>query len=277
MLCIRELMRTQHLALALVVLLLVGHAPLSAQAPEPSHDVNDLAKQTQNPVANLTSVPLQFNFNTGGDLEARTFLNLNVQPVIPFKVSEHWNVIARTIVPIDTFPVADGTRSSGVGDIQEQLFVTPAAPKGMVWGLGPTFSFPTATTDHAETGTWGIGPTAVVVKTTGPWVLGGLISQLWPLADSGDAPEMDLLTVQPFINYNMGSGWALAFAPIITANWGASSGNEWTIPIGVGITRTTVFNRRPMNLGVNYYYNVVRPDGGAGQQLRFVIALLYPR
>ena len=49
------------------------------------------------------------------------------------------------------------------------------------------------------------------------------------------------------------------------------------IPLGVGLTRTTVFNRRPMNIGVNYYYNVERPDGGPGQQLRFVVALLFPR
>jgi len=42
------------------------------------------------------------------------------------------------------------------------------------------------------------------------------------------------------------------------------------------VTRTTVFNRRPMNIGFQYYYNVERPDGSAGQQLRFVMALLYP-
>ncbi len=49
------------------------------------------------------------------------------------------------------------------------------------------------------------------------------------------------------------------------------------VPLGVGVTRTTVFNHRPMNLGVQYYYNVERPDGSAGQQLKFVVSLLYPR
>jgi hypothetical protein len=63
----------------------------------------------------------------------------------------------------------------------------------------------------------------------------------------------------------------------MTANWDASDGNEWTVPIGIGLTRTTVFNRRPMNIGMNYYYNVKRPDGAAAQQLRFVVTLLYPR
>ena len=115
------------------------------------------------------------------------------------------------------------------------------------------------------------------MKTTGPFVLGGLVTQLWPLSDAGDAPETDLLTLQPFVNYNFGHGWALSFAPIITANWDASSGNEWTVPIGTGLTRTTVFNRRPINIGVTYYYNVERPDGSAAQQLRFVVTLLYPR
>ena len=49
----------------------------------------------------------------------------------------------------------------------------------------------------------------------------------------------------PF-QFNFGEGYALGFAPVITANWNASDGNQWTVPIGIGISRTTVFNRRPM-------------------------------
>ena len=49
-------------------------------------------------------------------------------------------------------------------------------------------------------------------------------------------------------------GYAIAFAPSITANWDAASGQQWTVPlgIGIGISRTTVFNRGPMTLGVQY-------------------------
>ena len=265
---------------AIMAMMWLGPSVLLAQPPAaqpaPVRDVDALAKETQNPVGNLTTVPFQFNFNTGGDLEDRTFFNLNFQPVIPFKLSSNVNVVARTIVPINSAPVGDG-RSSGIGDIQQQIFFTPAKPGAMIWGVGPAFSFPTATAAASETGTWAIGPSMVLVKNTGPWVLGSLISQLWPLADAGDSPEMNLLTIQPFVNYNFGHGWALSFSPIMTANWDAPDGNEWTIPLGVGLTRTTVFDRRPMNIGVNYYYNVERPDGGPGQQLRFIVALLFPR
>lgn len=46
--------------------------------------------------------------------------------------------------------------------------------------------------------------------------------------------------------------------------------------LGLGITRTTVFNGRPMNIGVQLYGNVEHPDAAAATQLRFVLALLYP-
>ena len=78
------------------------------------------------------------------------------------------------------------------------------------------------------------------------------------------------------MNYNFDRGWALAFGPVMTANWNASDGNEWTVPLGSGFTKTTVFNRRPMNIGVTCYYNVERPDGAAGQRLRFSVTPLYP-
>jgi hypothetical protein len=85
------------------------------------------------------------------------------------------------------------------------------------------------------------------------------------------------MALQPFINYNFGKGWALVFAPIISANWDAAAGNQWTVPIGLGFSRTTVFNGRPMTLGMQYYYNLERPAGSGANQLRIVISLLYPK
>lgn len=110
----------------------------------------------------------------------------------------------------------------------------------------------------------------------GPWVVGGLVNNIWTFSDTGDDPENNTFLTQPFVNYNFGKGWALSFAPIITANWDAEDGDQWTVPLGLGVTRTTVFNRRPMTLGLQYYRNVERPDGAPADQLRFIVSLLYP-
>ena len=34
------------------------------------------------------------------------------------------------------------------------------------------------------------------------------------------------MLIQPFVNYNLGKGWYLVSAPILTANWDASSGDQ---------------------------------------------------
>jgi hypothetical protein len=267
-------------AAATIVAAFVCVSPVFAQQPPaaPAEDVTELAKKTQNPVGDLISVPLQFNFNTGGGLEDQTFLNLNVQPVIPFAINDDWNIISRTIIPINSAPGPNGTtRYSGVGDIQAQVYVTPSQPGGIIWGIGPVFSLPTGTVTGLETGSWGMGPAGVVLKMTGPWVLGGLVNQIWTIAHADTYTKVNQFLFQPFVNYNFGKGWALSFAPIITANWEATSGNQWTVPLGLGITRTTVFDGRPMSIGVQYYNNVERPDNGPGQQLRFVLSLLYPK
>jgi hypothetical protein len=244
-------------------------------AVEPSE--TDLAKTTQNPVGDIVSVPFQFNFNGGGFYEDQTFFNLNFQPVIPIHLNRQVTLISRTIVPIDSIPTSNGASSSGIGDIQEQTFFTPARPHTIIFGIGPSFSFPTATASPAKTGTWAGGVSGVLLAMPGPFVLGSLFQQLWPMSDSGDSPKTNFFLWQYFINYNFGKGWALATAPSITANWDASEGQQWTVPVGGGISRTLIFNRQPMTLGFQYYYNVQHPDNANATTLRFVFALIYPQ
>jgi hypothetical protein len=258
----------------IAVTLLLGAG--SAFAQEPRVDTTELAKKTQNPISDLVSGPFQFNWNQGGAYADATFFNLNFQPVAPIKL-ENFNIILRTIVPYLSFPAGGSERATGIGDIQAQVYFAPSNPGKLIWGIGPMFSFPTATNNFAETGSWAVGPGAVALTMTGPWVIGGLVNQFWNYYDEGGSPETNLFVVQPFINYNFGGGWALAFAPLITANWDAPPGEKWTVPIGVGLTRTTVFNRRPMNFGVQLYRNVERPSTAADTQIRVVVALLFPK
>jgi hypothetical protein len=248
-----------------------------AAAPPDDENVTALAKTTQNPVGDLVSVPFQFNFNSDGAYQDQTLFNLNFQPVIPIHLTPKLTYISRTIVPVLSIPTGNGTSSSGIGDIVEQTFFTPAHPGKLILGLGPSFSFPTATAYAAKTGTWAGGGSAVVLAMPGPFVLGSLFVQLSPMTDSGGEPKVNNFLWQYFVNYNFGKGWALSTAPSITANWDIHTGQKWTVPYGGGITRTLVFAGQPMSLGFQYYYAPVRPSNAASSTVRFNVILIYPQ
>ncbi|HMU62918.1 MAG TPA: hypothetical protein PKA66_14130, partial [Gemmatimonadales bacterium] len=196
-------MRSSFLT-AVLVLALPGL--LSAQAEttkaEAEAKATELAKAAQNPVANMNSIPVQFNWTTGGGLGDETQSVVNVQPVLPLPIDEKWNLISRTVVPFVSLPAGGIDRVTGIADIQEQIYLTPTKSKGAVWGFGPIFSFPTATNAAVSTGQYAMGPTLVVLKIGKKWVYGFVANQLWHIAGSEDTQAINSFFVQPFINYN---------------------------------------------------------------------------
>lgn len=268
--------------LAVALTIAADEARCEEEAHAAAGGASALAKATQNPVADLTSIPFQFNYNSGGGLGGQTLFNLNFQPVVPLRINDDWTLIARTIVPYLNIPVgfdslSYGVRATGIGDIQEQAYITPKHPGDVIWGAGLVLSFPTATNDFASTGDWAAGPALVLLKMTGSWVIGGLLNQLWTYAGDDNGSDVNTMLFQPFINYNIGKdGWALAFAPIITANWSAPDGEEWTVPLGIGVSKVAAIGTRPVSLGIQYYHNVEAPSTSGDNQIRFQASFLYP-
>jgi hypothetical protein len=265
--------------------LLILVATFSA-GPVVAEDATALAKAAQNPVADLISVPIQLNMNFGTGPEDDLQTVTNVQPVVPFSISEDWNLITRTIVPVISQPDFGvySERENGIGDIQFSTFFSPKAPTsgGWIWGGGAVAQLDTATDDRLGQGAWGLGPTAVALKITGHWVVGGLVNNIWSVSEDenrSNGGKVNQLLVQPFINYNFPSspGRYLTFAPIITANWEAEDGEKWLVPIGLGIGQITRFGKQPVNLQASFYYNVERPDGAPDYQVRLQLQLLFPK
>jgi len=239
----------------------------------------ELARAAQNPVADMISLPFQNNTNFGFGPDDDTQNVLNIQPVIPFHLSQNWNLITRTIAPVIYLPeVVPGTGDEfGLGDINLTAFFSPKKPfKGIIWGAGPIFVFPTATDEKLGTEKWSIGPSAVALTIQGPWLYGALINNIWSFAGDDDRGDVNSMLIQPFVNYNMSDGWYLVSAPIITANW-ENPGDEWTIPIGGGGGKIFRIGKQPMNASAQAYYNVEKPDNGADWQLRVQLQFLFPK
>jgi hypothetical protein len=123
---------------------------------------------------------------------------------------------------------------------------------------------------------WASGIAGVGVYIEGPWVIGLLASNLWSFGSPYSRADVRLLNAQYFINYNMEGGWYLTSSPIITADWTARPGNQWTVPFGGGFGRVFKIGSQPVNVNLAGYYNAVRPDNAAAWQLRFTFALLFP-
>ena len=240
-----------------------------------AQDQSDLAKQTQNPVGSLIAVPFQSNFNGGFGPEEKVFYNLNIQPVYPMSLSEDWNLINRVIIPILDFP--DPLNESGLGDIQYQGYISPAKPGKFVWGVGGVINFPTASKESLGAEKWSAGPGAVGLVSSGPWVVGVLLRNVWSFAGSDDRSDVSQMLFQPFINYNFPSGVYLKTSPGIKANWEAGSGNRWTVPLGGGIGKILRLGKLPVNTQVQYYFNVENPESGPKWQTRVQFSFLFPK
>jgi hypothetical protein len=240
---------------------------------------SDLAKKTQNPVADLISIPFQNNMNFGNGPNNRTQNVLNFQPVIPISLSQDWNLITRTVMPIIKQPELPTTSENtwGLGATTFTAFLSPAKPGSAIWGVGPAIQIPTTTDNMLGSRKWGAGPSAVVLTMQGPWVLGVLANQVWSIGGSNDRPNTSAFLTQYFINYNLPDAWYLTTAPIITADWQASAGNKWTVPVGGGFGKVFRIGKLPFNANLSAYSNVVRPDPGADWTLRLQIALLLPK
>ena len=262
----------------LLVALLIGSASwaqVSEETTEPGSA--DLQKQIQNPVADLISLPFQNNVDFGIGPDDRTRNTLNIQPVIPFSINENINLITRTILPVISQPVGANDSEFGIGDTNLSLFLTSAKPKKTIVGYGLAVGLPTATDPVLGTGKWTAGPSIVVLVQPGNWTIGGLAQNAWSFAGQSDRANVNLFYSQIFVVKNLANGWYVNSAPIITANWEASSDNQWTVPLGAGAGKLFKAGKLPINAQVGYYYNVVTPDFGPTSQLRFQVVLLFPK
>jgi hypothetical protein len=244
------------------------YAPCHAQDSE-----EDLAKKAQNPIANLISLPLQNNtsFNIGP--YNRTANVLNIQPVAPFYEGR---LITRTILPVVTQPdiLSESGSTTGIGDLNFTAFYVPKSGKNMI-GVGPILVFPTGG-DEIGSQKWSAGPSLVVISTPDPWVLGVLWNNIWSYAGDADSHDVNKMLLQYFINYNFPEFY-LVSAPIITADWEALDGQQWTVPLGIGIGRVFKAGKLPLNCTAQYYYNIVTPDYGPDWSLRLQVQMLFPK
>lgn len=239
-----------------------------------AQDAKELSQEAANPIANLMSFPFQNNTNFGYGPYDRTTNILNIQPVIPFASGK---IITRTIIPIVWIPdysTESDMYSTGISDITFTAFYVPES-EGVMWGLGPVIDIPTGGEKRGAQ-KWSIGPSFLALVQPGDWTFGALVNNVWSVAGNSDREDVNRGLLNLFIVRQLGEGWYVNSAPIITVDWTAESGQQWIVPLGVGAGKLIFVGKLPLNIQAGYYYNVVKPDFGPESQLRIQAQILLP-
>lgn len=269
----------RRVTILMAALLAIAEPSLAAEpggsAPA---DAQHLARELSNPVADMVSIPLQFNWVNGNGPQEDLRFVLNIQPVVPFAINEKWNLIGRWIMPYVSQPASLGG-GAGLADITASAFFSPRASTGLLWGVGPVVVLPTTSDPALGAGQWSIGPTGVLLKQSGPWTYGLLWNQLWSFAGTSNVPRPDVSQgfFQPFLACVTPQGVTFTLQSESVANWNAAeSSDTWTIPVNAIFSKVTRFGPFPMSVAGGAGGYVAKPDGGPSWQLRTAFTLILP-
>ncbi|MDY0989374.1 hypothetical protein SOM12_18225 [Flavobacterium sp. CFBP9031] len=247
------------------------------QEPEkPGSSAQELADKLANPVASLISVPLQNNLTYGIGTYNGSKYQINIQPVIPFKLSDNLNLITRYILPVvDQQDVTgENKHEFGLSDATVTAFFAPKT-KGIILGFGPAFLVPTATDTFLGTEKFGIGPSVLVMHQGKGLSVGFLANQIWSVAGNENRADFNQFYTQLFLTHSYKSGASLGITSEITQNW---EGKTTLITVSPNVGAITKLGGQTMQFAVMPLIPVVghsniRPDWG----LRAVISFIFPQ
>ena len=260
--------------------LFAAEAAATASPEDAAAKAQELAKKLSNPVASLISVPMQANFDDGFGADGKgSKFTLNIQPVIPISISEDWNIISRTILPvIYQSHIVGKSSQGGLGDILQSFFLSPQEPTaGVIWGVGPALLLPSATRDELGGEKWAAGPTAVLLKQAHGWTFGTLAYHVWSYAGDDARADVSSTYLQPFVSFTTKTATSFGLNTETTYNWKANNGH-WSVPVNFSVSQLMRIGKLPVQLQGGLGYWADSPQNGAeGFRFRFTVTFLFPK
>lgn len=275
-----------------------------------------ISEAMDNPISELLAVWNQFDaieahfprtrFYDEQDLWAYRY---QFMPTIPVPLGERWNWVSRLDLPVVSVPLKsevgrlfqldpgnnmrpEGTlpaqldpfgRTTGLGDI---AYVGLVGPKHLpefgggklFLAVGPTMIFPSASEDILGQGKWQAGPAVGAGLLTKHWRFGVFPQQWWSFGGDDHRSTVSQMNLQYFMYYAPTPEWEIGMAPNVFVNWNASSGNQLTFPVGMGVHHLFNIGDLPVSVGIEANYSVIHPNDlpGSRWDIRFTLMPLLP-
>jgi len=260
-----------------------------------------MSKMMDNPIGTMALLSIQYDWYKYLNSETRNERNVHsgtLIPTWPFKLGKKLQLVNRVIVqfpsmPIrsdigdeGSFPPVPGSptpppggvpeaspfgRTTGFGDMTYVGLFGPRNPpkvgKGsLMVAAGPVFTFPTASAEPLGAKKWSTGFSGLVGYLGDKWTVGALPMQFWSVAGAEERPDVRLSNIQYFISHSINPEWSVGISPNVVIDWTQEPGNKLTFPFGMGVSHTVMFGKVPVNIGVDIYYSIVRPDTVPGSR-----------
>ena len=227
----------------------------------------EIGQKLSNPASDVWALFTEIDFASNGGralASDKNSLSVIFQPIMPVPLTEGWKIITRPTLPIfldEPVPARGFHRRGGLGNLSLPLAFSPNEPVklkngGLVWGVGPTFTFPTSTTPSLGARVWEAGPTVLLVHKT-ETSTAGIFPQYWWSYSEDDAPSTNHGALLYFFWYELGNAWQVGTGPNITFNNEATSGNKWNVPVGLSVAKTMAIGKRIVKFQFGFESSVV--------------------
>jgi hypothetical protein len=235
-------------------------------------DQSTIVKQANAPISSIMQIRLQDTYVpqfNGLHGSGNTFTLAVTMPLPKYRLLPFPQLSLLTIPAAVTLPGG----VNGFGDLRFLDIAVFQAGHRCIWGVGPTFVFPTASRRATGLGKWQVGPAAAVAFVPENWLLGVLVQNPISFAGDRDRKDVNAMVLQPFVTYQLGAGWFVRSQPQLVFNW--MTGKQ-ILPIDLGVGRVFRIGRQQMSCFVEPFWNVTRDGPSPEYGVTFGLTLIYP-
>lgn len=250
--------------------------PMTVVAQEQSAD--EISRQLANPNNDLAKLTFKNTYRWyKGDLpnaDSQSNYTMLFQPVFPFGLGtteqgDKKVFFLRPAIPlVFSQPYYDPDKSdswggeTAFGDISFDAALGITKKNGLILAAGVITTLPTGTATQTTGGQYRMGPELLVGRMSEWGLVGFFPYHQWNIAGARGSYEKrhakySTTNIQLFAVHTAGNGWTFGSTPITAYDWET---DQWTVPLQVNITKTTLLNNRPWKFELEVAYYVAQAD-----------------